>query len=700
MSQKGNRKFHSASMSRRQKSCKKNVTQDFLKSPTFEDAANCEIFRALEQRAHTAINSKKIFTVIGGFEVIKQSLMQRGWIERLLDFPSRKVTVDEKTIAQTSECFDMQRTVLSQLVRSSPIYFIWQPKYFDGIPLNISYPFRNRVNRLRTFDFTLKEGLHNIAENIQWHIIENVSELNYPRSYLLMDLYQRDYFLQEYRRTLITSFLVFLNDFEHLKDLFSDDGQISIELIYNCIQKVEYQIKVKQNVYIDSEKLINSVTFTEMSKQIEQITTFRKRFRITDYGFSIDKLKTNIKIVVAEIHIYWPDSKYDGHKNIWILKPINKSRGYGVVLMKDPDKMFEHVQRHTENKYIVQKYVERPLLIYNTKFDIRQYFLTVITKGCVNIWTYKECYLKFSSQEFCLVNLHESVHLTNNSIQRFYSNCDRRSEELPFHNMWHLKEFRNFLNTFHGGNIWEERIYPRIKKNIFAVIFASLEEDTELENNNFELNGADFLIGSDFDPVLLEINANPDLSSTTPVTRRICPRLMEDLVKVIIDYNNDPTVSTGDFELIYDCQIPINFLPNVSKAQLNIDGRKILPPIKISRPFLQIKKFKDLFIEGEKLLKPIKSRFRSQRIAQDIKNSRKSDEDGKRSPDAIKKIQKKFKPTKPCKGTRKPRNKFQTIIVQPSDEIVTYVKRLPSILQSQSFVNLNDLIRYLKINDN
>lgn len=169
------------------------------------------------------------------------------------------------------------------------------------------------------------------------------------------------------------------------------------------------------------------------------------------------------------------------------------------------------------------------MLVHRTKFDIRQYFLTVITRGSVNIWCYKNCYIKFSSQEFCLDSLHESIHLTNNSIQRFYAN-GLRAEALPNHNMWMLDEFESYLKMINKRGIWDEKIYPRMKKNLLAVILASLE-DTDLEMNTFELNGADFLIGYDFDPILLEINANPDLTFTTKTTREICPKVMEDLVK-------------------------------------------------------------------------------------------------------------------------------------------------------------------------
>lgn len=335
---------------------RKEAAVDFIKNPSFSDDANCEIFKKLEAKAHQAINSKKVFTVVGGFEVIRHTLTARGWVEKVFD--GQQSRVDEKMISDTVKCFETTRIVLSHLVKQSPVYFIWQPKYFDGIQLNINYPLRNRINRLRTSDFTLKEGLHNLAENIQWHIIEDVSELNYPRSFLLMDLYQREYFLHEFRRTLITSFLSFLNDYEDFDRLFSDEAVVPIDLIYNCIQRVEFHVKVKQHLCIDLEKTANNSAFNEMAKQIDLVVNQRRKIRYPEYmhGFSMEKLKTNIKIAVAEIHVYWPESKYDGHKNIWILKPINKSRGYGVVLMRDIDKIFDHTVRHTENKYIIQKY--------------------------------------------------------------------------------------------------------------------------------------------------------------------------------------------------------------------------------------------------------------------------------------------------------------------------------------------------------
>lgn len=73
------------------------------------------------------------------------------------------------------------------------------------------------------------------------------------------------------------------------------------------------------------------------------------------------------------------------------------------------------------NSFILQKYIERPLLIHGRKFDVRVWVL-VNYDGCV--YMFKEGYLRTSSSKFSIDPSNpddQFVHLTNNAIQK-YSN--------------------------------------------------------------------------------------------------------------------------------------------------------------------------------------------------------------------------------------------------------------------------------------
>ena len=112
--------------------------------------------------------------------------------------------------------------------------------------------------------------------------------------------------------------------------------------------------------------------------------------------------------------------------------------------------------------------------------------LLTVSEETLCIWMYNDCYLRFSSQNFTLENLHESIHLTNNSVQKNYTSKPDRDKNLPYSNMWSLHQFQSYLNEQHtvAANVWGRKIFPGFRDNLISLVLGSLDA-TEFVKNNF-----------------------------------------------------------------------------------------------------------------------------------------------------------------------------------------------------------------------
>lgn len=188
----------------------------------------------------------------------------------------------------------------------------------------------------------------------------------------------------------------------------------------------------------------------------------------------------------------------------------------------------------------------------------------------LTIWMYKDCYLRFCTQQFTLDTTQQSVHLCNYSIQKYYKNDAERSAELPDENMWSSGEFIDkHLSKMNSTQAWNDLIYPGMKNAILSSMLSS-QDIIEARKNSFELYGADFMLGEDLKPWLIEINCSPTMARSTEVTKILCDSVLEDVCKVIIDRKYNRNADTGRFELIYKAS-PVT-VPNYVGIDLKIDG--------------------------------------------------------------------------------------------------------------------------------
>jgi len=110
--------------------------------------------------------------------------------------------------------------------------------------------------------------------------------------------------------------------------------------------------------------------------------------------------------------------------NVWIIKPgENSNRGGGISVSNNLEEIKELLNTFStvyKRTWILQKYIEKPLLINKRKFDIRVFTLfTCYNQGYVKGYFYKEGYLRTSCKEFSLDDLEDNmIHLTNDAVQK------------------------------------------------------------------------------------------------------------------------------------------------------------------------------------------------------------------------------------------------------------------------------------------
>ena len=81
------------------------------------------------------------------------------------------------------------------------------------------------------------------------------------------------------------------------------------------------------------------------------------------------------------------------------MKPQGLSRGRGIYCTNNISEMLSSIKDSNPIKYVVQKYIEKTLLINKRKFDMRQWILITSLKP-LKIYRYSEPYIRVSAHDY------------------------------------------------------------------------------------------------------------------------------------------------------------------------------------------------------------------------------------------------------------------------------------------------------------
>jgi tubulin polyglutamylase TTLL1 len=228
-------------------------------------------------------------------------------------------------------------------------------------------------------------------------------------------------------------------------------------------------------------------------------------------------------------------------RQMWIMKPTGAAQGKGIFIINKLSQIKKWSHNGTgaarwarsgganDNAYVISRYVENPLLIGGKKFDLRLYVLVTSFRP-LRVFLHRDgfarfCNVKYSADLGDMDN--PFIHLTNVAIQKNFAEYNKSHG-----GKFHIENLRLLLLATRG----EEKT-RRLFEAINEMIVHSLRSVKNVIVNDrhcFECYGYDVIIDDNLKPWLVEVNASPSLSASTPADRLLKSQLMSDVFDIVV----------------------------------------------------------------------------------------------------------------------------------------------------------------------
>ncbi len=235
----------------------------------------------------------------------------------------------------------------------------------------------------------------------------------------------------------------------------------------------------------------------------------------------------------------------------WILKPSMSDRGQGIRIFQTIEQLqaifdsFEEDEIDEEGEiaqeenhgvitsqlrhFVVQEYLDDPLLLpayQNKKFHIRTY---VVSNGSIEVFVYKKMLTLFALSTYSKPQENDQGeielygHLTNTCLQG-----EKALENNSVVEFWELVGLTKAE---------KEHIFKQLVETVGEVFKAAVNVDKmnfQPLNNAFEISGLDFIVDSELNVTLLEINSYPDFKQTGDDLKPLIYDLFDSVIQTCV----------------------------------------------------------------------------------------------------------------------------------------------------------------------
>jgi tubulin polyglutamylase TTLL1 len=248
----------------------------------------------------------------------------------------------------------------------------------------------------------------------------------------------------------------------------------------------------------------------------------------------------------------------------WIVKPSARSQGAGIFLV---DKLAQlkkwakgPLMGQGRDSYVISRYIDRPLLVGGRKFDLRMYALVTSFRPLM-VYLYKLGFGRFCTVKFMTDNINDPfMHLTNVAIQKHGEDYSEQNG-----GKWALAHFRLYIEGTRGKAA-ADKLFNHDIPMCIVLSLKAVQSVIIADKHCFECYGYDILVDEDLKPWLIEVNASPSLTTTTPTDRNLKMSLINDVFNIVLppEFPNvqkgrgginvypREDMDMGNFEVLYD----------------------------------------------------------------------------------------------------------------------------------------------------